>query len=67
MEEVVASARVAIARAADYMSRYANCRRRNLAIDVGSFACLSMDNLSLHSGLTRKFTAKFVGPFKVME
>ena len=38
MKEVVASARAAIARVADYMSRYANLRKRDLAIDVGSFA-----------------------------
>ena len=41
MEWVVASARVAIARVADYMSHYVNCRRRDLAIDVGSFSWLS--------------------------
>ena len=35
MEQVVASARAAIARVADYMSCYVNCRRRELAIDVG--------------------------------
>ena len=38
MKQVVAFARAAIIRVADYMSRYTNCRRRDLAIDVGSFA-----------------------------
>ena len=67
MEQVVASAREAIARAADYMSCYANCCRRDLAIDVGSFAWLSTENSSLRPGLTRKLAAKFAGPFKVIE
>ena len=67
MEQVVASARAAIVRVADYMSCYANCRRGDLAIDVGSFAWLSMENLSLHPGLTRKLAAKFAGPFKVVK
>ena len=67
MEQVVASARAAIASATDYMSCYANRCRRDLAIDVGSSAWLSMENLSLQPGLTRKLAAKFVGPFKVIE
>ena len=38
IEKVVSSACAAIARVADYMSRYANCHRRDLAIDMESFA-----------------------------
>ena len=41
MEQVVASARESIARAADYMSCCANHCRRDCTIDVGSFAWLS--------------------------
>ena len=59
MEQVVASARAAISRVADYMLRYANHYRRDLAIDVGSFAWLSRENLSLRPGFTRKLAAKF--------
>ena len=47
MEQVIASPRKAIARAADYMSCYTNHRKRDLAIDVGSFAWMSTENLSL--------------------
>ena len=38
MEQVVTSAYVTIARVADYMSHYTNFCRRDLAIDVRSFA-----------------------------
>ena len=67
MQQVVESARTAIARAADYMSCYTNRHRRDLAIDMGSFAWLSTENLSLRPGLNRKLAAKFAGPFKVIE
>ena len=67
MKQVLASACEVIARVVDYMSHYTNCRRRDFAINVGSFAWLSMESLSLHSGLTRKLAAKFTGPCKVVE
>ena len=66
-EQVVASARTAIARVADYMLCCANCCRRDLAIEVESFAWLSTENLSLQPGLTRKLAAKFAEPFKVVK
>ena len=66
MEQVVASAHAVIARVADYMSRYANCHRRDLAIDAGSFAWLSEENLSFHPGLTGKLAAKFDRLFKFL-
>ena len=67
MEQVVASVHAVIAMVADYMSCYTNFRRRDLAIDVGSFAWLSRENFSLRPGLTSKLAAKFAGPFKVIE
>ena len=44
MEQVIASARAAIARVADYMFGYTNHCRRDSAIDMGSFAWLSKEN-----------------------
>ena len=67
MGQVVASACAAIARVADYVLCYANCHRRDLAIDMGSFAWLSAGNLSFRPGLTRKLAAKFDRLFKVVE
>ena len=67
IEQGVTSASAAIARVADYMSCYANRRRRDLAIDVESFAWLSMESLSLQPRLTRKLAAKFTSLFKIIE
>ena len=67
MEQVVASAHAAIARVAAYISCCANHCRRYLAIEVGSFAWLSTENLSFRPGLTRKLAAKFAELFKVVE
>ena len=67
MEQVVASARAAITMVAGYMSQYANHCRRDLVIDVRSFAWLSKENLSLHPGLTWKLATKFARPFRVMK
>ena len=67
MEQVVTSVSAAIARAAYYILCNANCCRRDLAIDLGTFAWLCMENLSLRPGLTRKLAAKCAGPFKVIE
>ena len=49
------------------MAIQSNKRRRDVDISVGSKAWLSTEHLILAPGLTRKLTAKWAGPFPVVE
>lgn len=42
-------------------------KRRDILYSVGDMVYLSTQNLSLPSGLSRKFAAKFIGPYEIVE
>ena len=48
------------------MAKHANHCRRPADIFIGGYAWLSTEYLNLAPGLSRKLTAKFVGPFCVV-
>lgn len=48
------------------MKRRVDTRRRPVAYKVGDQVLLSSKNLTLPSSLTRKFSALYLGPFKVV-
>ena len=48
------------------MAKHANRHCRLADVVVGGYAWLSTEHLKLASGLSRKLTAKFVGPFCVI-
>ena len=49
------------------MAKHANRHRRPADVVVGLYAWLSTEHLKLAPGLSRKFAAKFVGPFRVVD
>ena len=48
------------------MAKHANRHHRPADIVVGGYAWLLTEHLKLAPGLSRKLTAKFVGPFRVI-
>ena len=60
----VQSARAQLARAADYMSQYANRRRRDVQFGVGERVLLSTRHLRTVG--SQKFKQRFVGPFDIV-
>ena len=48
------------------MKQQADKKRRGIDFTVGDYVWLKTDHLQLPEGLTRKFAAKFAGPFCVL-
>ena len=48
------------------MIQQANKHRRHLTVEPGQKVWLASKNLSLPPGLSRKFAARFIGPFEVL-
>ena len=63
--EVQQAVRQHIADAAAYAARYANQHRRDLTFEVGSLVWLRTTNLPLPSGVSRKLTSPWTGPYEV--
>ena len=55
-----------MAQTADYMAQNANGHSRDIAIVVGGQAWLSTEHLRIPPLLSRKLTARYVGPFPVV-
>ena len=49
------------------MAHQANKHRHDCDLVVGDHAWLSTEHLPLVSGLSRKLTSRFIGPYKVIE
>ena len=49
------------------MKRSADHKRRDITFQVGDLVYLNTRNLSLPSGMSKKFAAKFIGPYPVVK
>lgn len=65
MTDTLQHARVKLDEARVRMATQANARRRDVSFKVGDKVRLATANLSLPSTMSRKLTARFVGPFIV--
>jgi hypothetical protein len=65
MQATLAHARTKLEEARARMARQANTHRREVNFSVGDKVRLSTANLSLPSTMSRKLTARFLGPFEV--
>ena len=65
MTDALEHARTKLQEARVRMAAQANAHRRDVSFSVGDKVRLSTANLSLPSSLSRKLTARFVGPFVV--
>ena len=52
--------------AASYAARYANQHRRELTFEVGLKVWFRTTNLPLPSGVSRKLTSPWTGPYEVV-
>jgi hypothetical protein len=65
MEQALHHARVKLEESRVRMAAQANVHRRDVVFSVGDKVRLSAANLSLPSSMSRKLTARFLGPFDV--
>lgn len=65
MADILRHARSRLEEARTRMAATANSHRRDVSFAVGDLVRLSTANLALPSTMSRKLTARFVGPFKV--
>lgn len=49
------------------MKRQADRKRRDLSLKIGDLVYLNSKHLALPSGLSKKFAAKFIGPYPVVK
>lgn len=49
------------------MKRQADRKRRDLTLTIGDLVYLNTRNLALPTGLSKKFAAKFIGPYPVVK
>lgn len=65
--DTVAHAKTNLREAHVRQSRTADRRRREITFKVGDMVALSTTNLNLPAIMTKKFTPRYLGPFKIMK
>uniref|UniRef100_A0A383WFN5 Reverse transcriptase n=1 Tax=Tetradesmus obliquus TaxID=3088 RepID=A0A383WFN5_TETOB len=65
IEEAVEHAKLKLQEAQARQAQYANQRRKDVTYAAGDKVYLSTSNLYLPSSMSRKLTARYLGPFKV--
>jgi hypothetical protein len=66
-QAAIAKAKQHLLIAQERQTRYANKKRRDFQYQVGDQVLLSTANLSLQTSAVRKLSAKWIGPFKIIQ